>query len=162
MLSCGAPGQPDNRSACLRFPVRRAQPDERRHEIHAPGILNRPRHCLGLTGALDESQSITQPLNRSARNEDRTLQGEYRSTAGVAGNRGEQAARRSTRIRTVSHIHQQEGPRTVSAFCLARRPAALPVERSLLISGDAGYRSFETQVRPVYEPHHHARAVNHG
>ena len=162
MLSCGAPGQPDDRSACLRFPVRRAQPDERGHEVHAPGILNRSRHCLGLTGALDESQSITQPLNRSARDEDRTLQGEYRSTARVAANRGEQAARRATRIRTVSHIHQQEGTRAVGAFRLARRPAALPVERGLLISGDACYRSFEAQVRPIYEPHHLARAANLG
>jgi len=54
--------------------VRRAEARERRHEVDAAVVVERRRKSFALRGFVDEPETVAQPLDRSAGDEDGTLE----------------------------------------------------------------------------------------
>src|SRR5947208_2177826 len=58
MRACGAALDPDEQTARVHVPVRRAETGERRHEIHAVVARETRRERLGLVRACDEAEAV--------------------------------------------------------------------------------------------------------
>ena len=86
--------EPDDRSARVGLPVRRAESGQRGNEVHAVRRLDRARQRFGLARLLDDAESVAQPLHRGAGDEDRRLERVRRPAARIAGDRREQSVSR--------------------------------------------------------------------
>src|SRR2546428_614011 len=62
------------RTAGVHVPVRRAEADERRDEVHAAGVRHRLRELLRLARVANQAEAIAEPLDRRTSNENRTLE----------------------------------------------------------------------------------------
>ena len=95
----GAPAlrvRPIDRAARIGIPVRRAEPDEGRHQIDLLGRVGRARQRVRVGGALDQLQPVAQPLHGGAGDEDRAFQRIGALAVELIGDGGQQpvAARR--------------------------------------------------------------------
>ena len=63
-------GETHHRPACPWLPVRRAEADESGHEVDAIVGVERARESLALRRVVEDAESVTQPLDRGAGDED--------------------------------------------------------------------------------------------
>ena len=141
------PGQPDDRAAGIGPPVRREQPGERRHEVHAAVVVDLAGQRLALRGAADDAQLVAQPLHGRAGDGDRTLKRVNGfGVAELVAHRGQQAVLRAHDL--LAGVEQQEIAGAVGVLGLAGVQAHLPDHRGLLVAEDAGHRHLPAE-RPV-------------
>ncbi len=86
----GVAGQPEQRAAHARIPVRRAHADEGRHQINALHRVGFIGKRSGFGGVLDDAEPVAQPLHRGAGDEDRAFERVGALAAELIGDRGEQ------------------------------------------------------------------------
>ncbi len=139
----GPAGEPHDGAPRLGLPVRRPQPREGGDEVDAVVPLYRAGQEVGFGGVLHDAQPVAQPLHSGAGDEDGAFQREGPLAARPAGGGGEQPVLRAHRL--VAGVHQQEGAGAVGVLPLARRPAAVPEERGLLVARDAGHGHLRLQ-----------------
>src|SRR5215204_5240004 len=136
--------QPDDGAPRIRVPVRRAQPDEPRHEIHVVVGVEAGGQLLGLFRALDDAQSVPEPLHGGAGNEDGAFQRVlYRLVAEAPGYGGEHLA--LTLYGFCARVHEGEGSGAVSVLGEASVEGYLSEEGGLLVAGHAGYGNFRPE-----------------
>ena len=128
--------QADDRAAGARIPIRRAEADERRHEIHAVGVVHLRHQLLDVRRRLDRLQAIAQPLHRRAGDEHRPFERVGDLAADLPRHRRQQPLLR--RHRLGAGVEQHEAAGAVGVLRRARLEAGLAEERRLLIAGIAG------------------------
>src|SRR6266446_5013800 len=143
----GAAREPENGAACVRIPVRRAEPDEGRHEVHAARVGHRAGQGVRLGGVRDDPEAVAQPLNGGAGDEDGALERIGRPPTEAPGDRRQQPVRRDHRA--LAGVDEGEAARAVRVLGLARPEARLPEERGLLVARDAGDRHAARQPAEV-------------
>ena len=134
----GVAGQPEQRAAHARIPVRRAEADEGRHEIDALGGIGLVGKRPGLGGLLDDTQAVAQPLHGGAGDEDRAFQRVGALACELVGDGGEQLVFRGHR--RGAGVEQREAAGAVGRLDHAGFEAGLADGGGLLVAGDAGNR----------------------
>ena len=86
----GRPREPEDGAACVRIPVRRAEPRERRNQIDPRVALRATRQAFGIRGMLDDPETVPQPLDGRAGDEDRPFEAVGRLPVELVGDRGQQ------------------------------------------------------------------------
>src|SRR6266705_4715629 len=99
----------------------RAETGEGRNEVDAAGVLNRTGKRLALAGVCEEAETVVQPLNRRARDEDGTLECVLALTGGRCR---DDSVRRIGRRGSSMHEHEGSGPK--GRLRLAGTKAGLP------------------------------------
>jgi len=128
--------QSRDHAACIVLPVRRVQPGERRHEVHAAVVVHRPGERLDLRALPDQSEIVADPLHQCARDRDAAFESvEGALPLELIRDRGEQSEARLHRH--FAHVHQQETAGAVGVLGLADLEAGLADERGLLVTEDA-------------------------
>ena len=135
----GASRQSDDRSSRPRLPVRCAESDECGHEVDAVVRLERSRQTLALLGVEQNAESVAQPLNRRAGDEDRCFERVSCATFLVAGDRRQQTVTRTRNL--VSGIEKEKRAGAVGVLRLTRAAASLTEQRRLLITGNSSDRN---------------------
>src|SRR5579862_6988516 len=124
--------------------MRRAQSNERGHEIHAAGIRDRYRQFAALGRRLDDSKLIAQPLDRRAGNEDASFDGKLWRGVSSGGARRQQLMLGNRLPR--SSMHQCETAGSISVLRKSRPETALAKQRSLLITRNTGDQNSGSQM----------------
>ena len=139
--AAAAAGEPDDRPARVRVPVRRAEPGQRGDEVDAVVGVQRGRQLLGLGRRGDDPEPVAQPLDRGAGDEDRRLVRVGGRAADLPRDRGQQPLlglrHRGARVGE----HERAG--AVGVLAQAGLQAALAEQRRLLVAGHAGDRHLE-------------------
>src|SRR5688572_12209370 len=133
MCPRGSARESDDRSASSRLPVWGSHPYERRNEIYAVRRRDPACQAFALRGSGDDPESIAQPLDGGASNENGCLERVRRSTHLVARNRREQPT--ATLGAPRAGVEQEKGARAVRVLAGSRGVTALSEERRLLIPG---------------------------
>src|SRR5438270_1657086 len=134
----GAAREPEDGAARVLIPVRGAEADEGRHEVHAARVGHRARQGVRLGGVRDDPEAVAQPLHGGAGDEDGALERIGRPPTEAPGDRRQQPVRGDHR--PLAGVDEREAARAVGVLGLARLEARLPEERGLLIACDAGDR----------------------
>ena len=124
--------KPHNCPSRSRIPVRRAQASKCGNKIHTPRIVNRLGQGLGLSGSINNLQTIAQPLNRCARAEHRAFK-----RVGYTSRRSTRKRRQQTmrgRHRPITRLKKCKTPRAIRIFNITFENAPLPKKRGLLIA----------------------------
>ncbi len=132
-------GQAEDGAARMRIPVRRAEADERRHQVDAAGIGHRLHQPLDVGRGGDGAQPVAQPLHGRAGDEHRPFERVGGAAAEPPGDRGQQALGRGHR--PLAGVEQHEAAGAVGVLGGARLEAGLAEERRLLVAGRAGNRN---------------------
>ena len=119
--------------------MRRTQAYKSRNHVAAVGIRYRFCHSLGFGSIANQSQLITQPLDSSAGNENRTLQRIFYLAVHTPGDSCNKTVFAVYRL--FAGIHQHKTARTVGIFCFSGCKAGLSEQRTLLIACSAGDRN---------------------
>ena len=106
-----------DRTAGVRLPVRRAEPYEGGHEVHAARVGNLARQVLGFGRLGDQLEPVAQPLDRGPSDEDAALERVHRLAPRPARDRREQPVLRHGPA--VAGVEEQEG---ASAIRVLRLP----------------------------------------
>ena len=160
--ACGTALDPDEQTARVHVPVRRAEAGERRNEVDAVVARETRRERLGLVRARDDAEAVPEPLHRGAGDEGAPLERVADAVADVPRDRGQQTAAR--RCRGCAGIREEEAPRSVGVLRLAGREAGLPEQRGLLIARDPrdGQRGAEVRgIRRADDAHRRHRRREH-
>jgi hypothetical protein len=72
-------------AARIGSPVRRAEADESRHEVDAVAVRHPRGERRGIGGVADHAEAVAQPLDRGARDEDRSFHRVGRAAADPVG-----------------------------------------------------------------------------
>ena len=139
MIGGHCAGQPLNRAARERIPVRRAQTDKGGDKINARAVGNCGRHGFGLARFSKQVQTVPQPLNDRSADKDRAFQHIGGAVTELPTNGCQQSRFRIDR--RLARVHQQKSARSVSVFDVTRVKTALPEQRRLLIPRRAGNRN---------------------
>ena len=126
--------------------MRRSQAGQRGHEVDAAGVLDRGCEMLALSGISEQAEAVAEPLQRGTRHEHRALE---RGHARLGRRGAHQAVGRRLAARAV--VDEEEAAGAVRHLRLARLEAGLPVERRLLVAGDAPQRQRRAQERALTE-----------
>ena len=158
MVAPGAPRQPQDGAPGVHIPVRRAQPGERGHHIHARAVFHFICEILAVGALVDELQLVPQPLDDRPAHEHTALQRIGRLPVQADGHGGEQAV--FALHRCVPCVHQHKAARAVCIFHIAPRKACLAEQGGLLVARRArdGYFGPADARRTV----HHAGIANFG
>ena len=81
MFFPAAPGESYDRASCIRIPVRRPEPRECRHDVHAGRIEDLIGVFLGLGRGLHHAHLVAEPLDDRTRDEYRAFEGIFRLLA---------------------------------------------------------------------------------
>lgn len=124
----------EDRSPCVRVPIRSAKAREGRHHIDAVRVRHALRKRRGACRIIDKAQAFLEPLDERATHEhaafERILEPFRARSRGRDGR--EQAMVRERWLR--ANIHEHEAPGAEGRFRFPRRKAALAEERRLLIA----------------------------
>ena len=118
LVGAGVARQPKQRAAAIGVPVRRAEPDERRHQHHVLLGIGFARHASRLGGTRDHLQAIAQPLHGGAGDEDRAFQRVRALTVELIGDRRQQPMLR--RDGFAARVEHSEAARPVGRLQHAR------------------------------------------
>ena len=88
---------PQISAARVRLPMRRAEPDECRHQVDAVTVRHLRRERRGLGGVLDQAEPVAQPLDRGPGDEDRAFHRIGRAPADAIGGRRQHAGSATAR-----------------------------------------------------------------
>ena len=134
MFLCRTSCQTHDRSPGFRIPVRRAKSGEGGNHID-PGRIRCPfAVILCVRRILDHPEFISEPLDRSAGNKNRTLQ-RILNLSRLHPNRNRRQKPISRTDSLISRIHKQEAARSVGVLHLAFPKTALPEQGCLLVPG---------------------------
>ncbi len=140
----GPPGDPDEGPPGVGIPVRRAEPDERRHEVDPAGVGHGLRQPGDLGGVAAGLQAVAQPLDRGAGHEGRALEGiDGPALPQPPADRRQEPVRRGHR--PLAGVHQEEGTGPVGRLGRSRLEAGLAEGRRLLVAGAARDRDRSTE-----------------
>ena len=142
-----AAGDADDRAARIHVPVRRAEPRERGHDVHAVARWHAGGERLALGRGLDDAEAVAQPLHRRAGDEDAAFDGEALLAGDARGDRRQQPMLGEHRPR--ARVLQNEAAGAVRVLDRAGIEAALAEERGLLVARDAGDRDRASEDRRV-------------
>src|SRR5262245_5757806 len=148
VAGAGAARQADDRPARVRIPVRRAEPRERWNEIHIAVVGNRHRERLDVRRRSNDAETVAQPLDDRAGDEDAPFERVLRGSVARPGDGRQQLVAR--RGRRGAGVLQHEAARSVGVLRQAGRRAHLPEQRRLLIAGDAAQ---DDGLEPERRPH---------
>ena len=126
----------DDRAAGVGIPIRRAEPDERRHQVHAVRIGHAGGQALDVGRLFDDAQPVAQPLHDRAGDEHRAFQAVGDLAAESPADRGQQLVLRGDRL--VPRVEQQEAAGAVGVLGAADVEAGLAERGRLLVAGTAG------------------------
>ena len=135
----GPASNPHNRTASVRIPMRRTEPDKCRHKVNAPVIGNRLSELFNVRRRLDDSQPIAKPRDHGATDKYATFQGIFKLAASLPGNRGKQPILRINRLATCVHQHEATG--SIRVLGEPGSETCLPKQRSLLVACCTGNRN---------------------
>src|SRR5256885_86195 len=158
---------PDEQTARVHVPVRRAKTRERGYEVDVVISFETRRERFSFRGRRDDPETVAQPLHRRTGYERASLERIAHPGADVPGDRREQPAAHGNG--PLSRVHEKEAAGAVGVLCLPGVEAGLPEESSLLVSGDPGYRYSRAEVpgvalsddpaRPHRRRHHRTRDI---
>src|SRR5664280_2490061 len=142
-MSAGrAAGEPKDGAPRVGVPVRRAEPREGRHHVHAPVVGLARGERLDVGGRPDEFQPVPEPLHGGAPDEDAALEGVGEGAAEIPGDGREQAVFRGDRV--PPGVEEQKTAGAVGVLREAGPVASLPEEGRLLIPRDARDRDLRS------------------
>src|SRR3954447_12414169 len=107
--------------------------------------MNGARECFRLARLLNDAESVAEPLDGRAGNEDRRLERIDRRTDVIARDSGEQTISREGPF--FASVEQQEGTSAICVLAGPGRDAPLAEQRSLLVAGDSKDRHVHTERR---------------
>ena len=122
-----------DRSAGILIPIGSTESGESRYNITAVCIFHFLCHVFAIVSGINQTQFITQPLDRCTGNKDRTFQSICNFSVKSPGNRGDQPVVGKDRF--FSGVHQKEASGSVSILRISRFKAGLTEKCRLLISG---------------------------
>ena len=137
MRAGAATGETEQRAAGIRIPMRCAEPGKCRDQIHIESVGDAGCECLDFAGALDDSESVAQPLHDRPRHEHAA----FECVTSLLATPGDRAQQPIVRLHgPVTRIQQGKTSGAVSVLGHAGRKAGLSEQRRVLIAGDARNR----------------------
>ena len=147
MVLVDSTGNTHNGSSCILIPVRCTQACKCRYHITAVGIRYFLSHVLRIRGRIDDLQFIPQPLNRSSRYKNRTLQCIIHFSIQAPCNGSNQSI--IGKYRFFACIHQHETAGSIRIFCLTGLETGLPEQCRLLVPCRTCDGDLSTQKRRI-------------
>jgi hypothetical protein len=143
-LNCGPRNMPGrgpagysyNCSASIRVPMRRTKSSERRYNVNAAIVSNRPCKCFNFRRRFDDSEPIAKPRNDGAADKHSTFERVLKPAIHLPGHCGKQPILRVDRF--AAGVHQHEAAGAIRVFREARLETRLSEERRLLITRRTG------------------------
>ena len=120
--------------------MRRAKPDECRHQIDVLFGIGFRRHRAACRRIVDDAEAVAQPLHRRAGHEDRSLQRVGRLAVEPVGDRRQHPVLRRHLVR--AGVQQRETAGSIGRFEHARFETRLPNRRRLLVTRHPEDRDF--------------------
>ena len=120
----------------ILVPVRGAHAGQRRDEIHPAVVRDGGGQRFHLGGGADDAESVAQPLDHAAADEDGAFQGVIDRVADLPGDGRQEVVLGENRL--LAGIHQEEAAGPVGVLDRAGIRAELSEEGGLLVAGDTG------------------------
>ena len=153
-------GQSDDRAPRPRIPVGRSETGQRRHEVDVIVALERFGKGFGLGGVCDQAESVAQPLDGSAGDEDRCLECVGDLIADSPRHGRKQTLGRIGRAG--AGIQQDEAAGAIGVLGLTGAMASLAEQRCLLIACDPRDGNLATELRSGAEHVTRGQRLGHG